>query len=360
MTSFNPGYYYPSFSTSLNSNDSYNQYGNYDESQNFGFNSNPYSQQLSSIWDFMNQLMQFSANNSANGLDSSGNSFSNYSNAQSASGNANSQSNQFNIFRPVFNFFIPPQAQQQPQQQVPMESPQTPPPQAEPPVSQPNAQTQPATEQPAPEENKGFDWGKAIGDYIKLRILLYPLISPVTVDLNGDGKVSGQAGKGVDLDGDGKADGAATNGDGMLAMGDVNGNGKIDGTEVFGDKTVDPFTGQAINASNGYEAMQAVAKSAQQHTGINSMDQEGNVDLFKLRGAVQQGTNGKGSLGFISDDNVTNLQSLESANIQSINTNYKEQAYDRNADVQHRQAAQATTRDGQQRLSEDLWFRKTA
>ena len=174
--------------------------------------------------------------------------------------------------------------------------------------------------------------------------------SPLIVDFNQDGKVSAEAGKGVDIDNNGKADGAATGGDKMLAMSDSNKNGKIDGSEVFGDQTVDPFTGQKINAANGFEALKVVAESAYKATGINCMD-KGNVDLQALKVALSLiGIN----LGFISDNNVNNLEDL--AHVKSINVaNYKTQQ--ESGDVQHNQLGSYTSTDGTQHKADDVWFK---
>ncbi|MEW5819718.1 MAG: hypothetical protein AB1782_05970 [Cyanobacteriota bacterium] len=176
--------------------------------------------------------------------------------------------------------------------------------------------------------------------------------SPLILDSNKDGKVSAEQGKGVDLDGDGKADGAATGGDKMLAMGDINGNGKIDGTEVFGDKTVDPFTGKELKANNGFEALKDVAKSAEKHTGIKCMDDEGNVDLKKLKMALEM--SGKGSLGMISDNNVTKLEGLGDAAKINVNQYINQQ---QTGDVQHNQIGSYQTDTGQTHRVDDVWFK---
>ena len=176
--------------------------------------------------------------------------------------------------------------------------------------------------------------------------------SPLILDTNKDGKISAQQGMGVDLNNDDKADGAATGGDKMLAMGDINNNGKIDGTEVFGDQTVDPFTGKQINAKNGFEALEKVAKSAEQQTGIKCMDEAGNVDLQKLK-QVLEATN-KGSLGMISGNNDKKLESLGDA--ASINVyNYLNQK--QSGDVQHNQIGSYQTTSGQEHRVDDVWFK---
>lgn len=177
--------------------------------------------------------------------------------------------------------------------------------------------------------------------------------SPLIIDFNQDGKVSATAGQGIDLDNNGSADGCASNGDKMLAMTDLNGNGKIDGAEVFGDQTVDPFTGKALNAANGFEALAMVAKSAEKYAGIKCIDAEGNVDLNALNQALQ--TRGI-KLGFVSDDNNTTVEDL--SKVASINTsNYIEQ--EDSGDAQHRQLGTTTFLDGSTNKVDDVWFTLT-
>ena len=174
--------------------------------------------------------------------------------------------------------------------------------------------------------------------------------SPIIVDFNKDGKVDAESGKGVDVDGNGIVDGAATGGDKMLAMSDMNGNGTIDGSEVFGDKTVDPFTGEAINAANGFEALKVVAQSAYAKTGINCMTGDF-VNLVQLKDALNSiGVN----LGFISDDNITELEDL--AHVQALTvTNYNQ--VEEEGDVQHRQQGAYLDAQGNEYSADDVWFK---
>lgn len=174
--------------------------------------------------------------------------------------------------------------------------------------------------------------------------------SPIVVDFNKDGVVSAASGEGVDVNGDGIADGYATGGDKMLAMSDSNGNGKIDGSEVFGDKTVNPFTGEAINAANGFEALKVVAQSAQAKTGINCMTGDF-VNLVQLKDALATiGVN----LGFISDNNVTELEDL--AHVVALNVNnYNE--VNEEGDVQNRQQGSYVDNTGAEHKADDVWFR---
>ena len=174
--------------------------------------------------------------------------------------------------------------------------------------------------------------------------------SPLVIDFNGDGKVSAKAGIGIDIDGDGIADGAATDGDKMLAMSDINGNGKIDGAEVFGNKTVNPFTGEAINAKNGFEALKEIALSAELYSGTICIE-DGNVNLKKLQKILAK----KGiKLGFVSGINNTSLEEL--SKIEKINIfDYKEtQEF---GDVQHNQQGSGTNSDGSIVKVDDVWFR---
>ncbi|MCR5261405.1 MAG: hypothetical protein K6C94_06155 [Candidatus Gastranaerophilales bacterium] len=173
--------------------------------------------------------------------------------------------------------------------------------------------------------------------------------SPIVIDFNKDGKVDAAARKGVDIDGDGRADGAATGGDKMLAMSDMTGNGKVDGAEVFGNKTVNPFTGKAVNAANGFEALKVIAKDAEAATGIRCY-QNGEVDLQALKEALA--TVGV-KLGFVSDDNVTEVEEL--TGITAINVDEYTEAAEQGA-VQHRQQGTYTDENGEVYKADDVWF----
>ncbi len=176
--------------------------------------------------------------------------------------------------------------------------------------------------------------------------------SPLILDTNKDGKVSARHGQGVDINGDGRADGAASGGDKMLTLGDRNGNGKIDGTEVFGNKTVNPFTNKPINARNGFEALREVALSASKATGLNIVDPNGKVDVQKLDQALKQAK--KGNLGLISDNNVTKPEAL--GDVAYINTKgYKEQ--NATGNIQHRQLGSYIDTQGNQQKVNDVWFK---
>lgn len=173
--------------------------------------------------------------------------------------------------------------------------------------------------------------------------------SPIVIDFNKDGKVSAQAGIGVDINGDGIADGAATGGDKMLAMSDMNGNGQVDGTEVFGDETVNPFTKQKINAANGFEALKVIAQDAEKYAGVKCYN-NGKVDLQALKQALATvGVN----LGFVSDNNITELEELSGITALDVD-NYTE--HDETGAVQHRQQGVYYDENGQIQKADDVWF----
>ena len=174
--------------------------------------------------------------------------------------------------------------------------------------------------------------------------------SPIVVDFNQDGKVSAKAGAGVDIDQDGIGDGYASDGDKMLAMSDVNKSGAIDGSEVFGDQTVSPFTGEKLNAANGFEALKMIAQEAEQYTGIKCL-KNGDVDLRLLKSALETvGVN----LGFISESNVSELEDL--AHVASINVEEYDEV-DATGDVQHRQLGSYKTVDDETYSANDVWFK---
>lgn len=192
------------------------------------------------------------------------------------------------------------------------------------------------------EPARKISWGTNIGA---------TYTSPIIVDFNRDGKVSAESGNtGIDADGNGIADGAATGGDKMLAMSDMNGNGKVDGSEVFGDQTVSPFTGEKLNAANGFEALKTIAQQAEEKTGIKCYS-GGLVDLQALKSALATvGVN----LGFISDDNVTELEDL--AHVVALNVDNYNQV-EEEGDVQHRQQGSYVANDGQTYGANDVWFK---
>ena len=171
---------------------------------------------------------------------------------------------------------------------------------------------------------------------------------PLTLDINKDGKVSTQAGIGVDLDGDDKADGAAIDGDKMLAMSDLNKNGKIDASEVFGTDTINAFTGQKVNARNGFEALKEIADSAEQKTGINITDSEGLVNITKLQEALKTVNV---NLGLISDSNVTELENL--GDVEKIDLKFTEEKNELNT---NKQVSSYITKSGEKFKTEDVWF----
>ncbi|MEW5971927.1 MAG: hypothetical protein AB1706_18965 [Pseudomonadota bacterium] len=189
--------------------------------------------------------------------------------------------------------------------------------------------------------------------------------SPLILDTNKNGLVEAKQGEGVDINNDGKADGAATGGDKMLAMTDANGNHKIDGSEVFGDKTVDPFTGKPVfnendTNKNGFEALKRVASSADKYAKENGLDisaldkETGEVNLEALNKIMQ--TAGLGSLGYISDNNDKTLEALNTQDVKSVNTvdyiNKKEEG-----NIQHNQQGTYIDNEGIKQKVDDVWFK---
>lgn len=176
--------------------------------------------------------------------------------------------------------------------------------------------------------------------------------SPLVFDTNKDGIISAKSGEGIDANGDGIGDGYATNGDKMLAMSDLNGNGNVDGAEVFGNKTVSPFTGKSYNAANGFEALKAMAQEAEKFTGVKCYN-DGQVDLASLKAALATvGVN----LGYVSDANTKNLEALEDYDVAQVAVDAYDNV-DETGDVQHRQQGTYTAADGTQYSVDDVWFK---
>ena len=170
-------------------------------------------------------------------------------------------------------------------------------------------------------------------------------VDPLVLDTNKDGKISTQEGTGVKLDDNGTT-GAAVGGDKMLALTDQNNNGQIDAAEVFGTDTLNPFTGQKVNARNGFEALKEIAESAEKITGIDVI-QNGVVSLTKLQEALN--TTGT-KLGLISDNNTSNIEDL--GDIEKIDANYEETP----TDGMNLQVGSYINKAGERFRTEDVWF----
>ena len=177
--------------------------------------------------------------------------------------------------------------------------------------------------------------------------------SPLTFDLNGDGKVSTtNGGKAFDINADGKIDnsGWAGKGDGVLAF-DADGDGKVgeDGSELFGNNTV--VDGKKFN--NGFEALRALAnKASREIPGFGPVGQSLTANQLKMMGD-------KYKLKMMVDGQQRNLSDL---GITSINLGYAEGKNvgftDANGN-QHRQIGAGFTMNGETRQVNDVWFKYT-
>lgn len=173
------------------------------------------------------------------------------------------------------------------------------------------------------------------------------IASPLTFDLNGDGKVSTTAGgKKFDIDGDGKIDDTAWagKGDGVLAF-DADGDGKIgeDGRELFGNNTDIDGDGKADGHANGFDALRALAQKEFGDVG-------GKLNAQQLQHLGQ-----KYGLRMMVDGQQKRLDEL---GITEIDLGYREAGA--NADAhgnEHRQVGNGFTMNGQQRSVNDVWFR---
>ncbi|MDD3594624.1 MAG: hypothetical protein PHX18_08360 [Candidatus Gastranaerophilales bacterium] len=178
-----------------------------------------------------------------------------------------------------------------------------------------------------------------------------PSRDPLILDANKDGKVSAKNDMGIDIDGDGIADGAAIDGDGMLSMGDIDGDGVITGKEVFGDHTINPYTGEKLNAANGFEALRMIALEAEVRSGLKILV-NGEVDLQLLKRALELTTNA--SLGLISGDNNSFLEAL--GDIKSINVQDYETVESTGGMIEHLQQGSYKDINDNVYKVDDVWF----
>jgi hypothetical protein len=168
------------------------------------------------------------------------------------------------------------------------------------------------------------------------------IASPLTFDLNGNGKVDTTAGgKKFDINGDGKVDNTAWagKGDGVLAF-DKDGNGTFgeDGTELFGNNT-----GKANGHANGFEALRAFAteKLGKEAVADNRLDTK---ELGRLDKDLRMKVDGQDKL-------------LSELGIDEINLGYEEAG--KNADAngnEHRQTG-GFKQNGEDKKVNDVWFK---
>lgn len=177
------------------------------------------------------------------------------------------------------------------------------------------------------------------------------IASPLTFDLNGDGKVSTTGvkdGKKFDINGDGKLDQTAWagKGDGVLAF-DGNKNGKVgeDGKELLGNNSDVDGDGKADGHANGFEALKALATK---HLGFEAV-QDGKLDQWELQRLEQQT-----GLSMLVDGQKKGLAEL---GISEVDLGYTEAG--KNADGngnEHRQVGAGFVRNGQVGKVNDVWF----
>ena len=193
--------------------------------------------------------------------------------------------------------------------------------------------------------------GKSVGQYSSPKGK-EKIASPLTFDLNGDGKVSTtgvQNGRKFDINGDGKLDQTAWagKGDGVLAFdGNKDGVAGGDGKELLGNNTDVDGDGKADGHANGFEALKALA---QKNLGFESVA-DGKLDQWELQ-ALEQKT------GLTMNVDGQN-RSLGELGISEVNLGYTE-AGD-NADEngnQHRQVGAGFVRNGEQGKVNDVWFK---
>jgi len=182
-------------------------------------------------------------------------------------------------------------------------------------------------------------------DYTSVQVgALY--VTPVVLDLNGDGiqTTSMQNGVSFDINNDGKADKTAwvARGDGLLVR-DINGDGKINnGSELFGSSTV---LGNGKTAADGYAAMKALDTN-------NDGVLDANDAAFGQLG-VWVDNNGNG----VTD--AGELKSLTDLGISSLSLNATKSDQNNNGNLIGLMGSYTTT-DGQTHTMGDVWFQTDA
>ncbi|KAI3649532.1 hypothetical protein MP228_005164 [Amoeboaphelidium protococcarum] len=183
--------------------------------------------------------------------------------------------------------------------------------------------------------------------------------SPLVFDVNYDWRVQVKFGTGIWLDPSNVTElhAGADGGDVMLAMPDMNGNGQIDIEEVFGNRTLSPFTNVSYKAANGFEALHKLAIEADAQPlctekSANPKDKSVLVSLPKLKACLQKYGH---DLGFISGDNVKVLQPLNQVDTVDV-VDYVETPDDCKGGMKHAQKGHYYDKAGHEWRVDDVWF----
>jgi hypothetical protein len=168
-------------------------------------------------------------------------------------------------------------------------------------------------------------------------------VSPLILDLDGDGieTISKSAGIHFDHDGNQFAEttGWVGKDDGLLVW-DRNGNGRIDnGSELFGNNTL---LNNSSKAANGFAALADL-----------DTNHDNTIDTLDIAFAGLRLWRDADSNGLTSDGE---LASLESSGVQGFNLGYRSQTLSDAQGNEHRQVGSYTRTDGSSRAMDDVWF----
>lgn len=188
-----------------------------------------------------------------------------------------------------------------------------------------------------------FDDFSLIKDLGKKLRLATEIVSPIVIDLDGNGIVANGLldGAQFDHDGNGYAErsGWVQGQDGLLVM-DRNGNGKIDnGRELFGSETL---LASGSKASNGYQALTELDDN-----------HDGHIDVQDAAYTMLRVWRDKGGDGLVSDGE---LSTLADAGVQSIATGYSETNLVDSQGNTTKQIGSFVRNDGGIGQTADIWF----
>jgi len=187
---------------------------------------------------------------------------------------------------------------------------------------------------------------RAISTVAAVQLAKFGFVTPVVLDLNGDGiqTTTAQNGVSFDINNDGKADQTAwvARGDGLLVR-DINKDGQINnGSELFGSAT---SLGNGKTAADGYAAMSALDTN---HDGVLDAKDAAFGELM-----VWTDLDGNGVTGA---NELTNLSDL---GINSISLNATKSSENNNGNLIGLMGSYTTT-DGKTHTMGDVWFQTDA
>lgn len=183
----------------------------------------------------------------------------------------------------------------------------------------------------------------------------YCTISPISLDLNGDGVKTSDEIIEFDIDGDGELDRINNSADAVLVF-DKDGNGISgeNGSETFGDKTDLDGDGKADGFKNGFEALKAFAMKE----GLINGKDDNVLDENDLKILEEKWGFGIKKDGYLSETTSFKEAGITEINLSTTDETTLEDNFDGNGNQLMHQEGATFTVNGESHEYADIWHKK--